>query len=81
VILGRNAGLWVAAIGTILNVLVVVFDVPLTLAGLAALNAAALAVVGLIANAADPTTSATFAPTLAGPSASAGPPSGAGPVG
>lgn len=76
-ILGRNPALWAGAIAAILNVAVIVFGVPLTLDGLAALNVAAVAIIGLIANQADPTTQPTFAPTFAAPTLTSPPSSSA----
>ena len=64
VILGRSPALWYALVVAALNAGVVVFGVNLTAEQLAALNAFALAVLGVIANESDPTTVPTFAPTL-----------------
>lgn len=66
-ILGRNPALWLAAIAAMLNVAVIVFGVPLSMEGLAACNVLAASIIGLVANAADPTTSPTFALTMSGP--------------
>ena len=66
-ILGRNAGLWAALVAAALNALVLVFGVPLTVDQVGVLNVLALAIIGLIANEADPTTAGTFAPTLSAP--------------
>lgn len=68
-ILGRNAGLWSAAVAALLNVGVFVLAVPLTAFQVGILNVAALAIVGLVANRSDPTTAPTFAATLHGPTA------------
>jgi hypothetical protein len=43
-----------------INVVVIVFNVPLTALQIGALNAFALAVVGIVANSSDPTTVGTF---------------------
>lgn len=69
-LLGRSPALWVAAVAAVLNVLVIVFGVPLSIDGLAALNVAAAALIGLIANASDPTTAPTFALTTKPPNVS-----------
>lgn len=71
-ILGRNPALWTALIAAILNVLVIVIHVPISPDGLAALNILGVAVIGLIANASDPTTSPTFALTLKPPTNNSG---------
>jgi len=63
-ILGRNAGLWTALIVAAVNVAVVVFGMALTVDQIAVLNAFGLAVVGVVANVADPTTVGTFTPTI-----------------
>lgn len=60
-ILGRNPALWLGAVVALLNVAVVVFGVQLDAEQIAALNAAAVAVVALVANAGDPSTVPTFA--------------------
>ena len=67
-ILGRNPALWLSAVAAILNVAVIVFGVPLSIDGLAALNIAAGAIIGLVANSADPTTVPTFSLTTGGQS-------------
>jgi len=62
-ILGRNPALWLGAIQALLNVAVVVFSVPLDVNQVAALNLAAAAIVGIVANSQTPGTAATFAIT------------------
>ena len=62
-ILGRNTGMWTALVAAILNVAVVVFGVDITIDALAALNIAAAAVVGIVANESAKGTVPTFAPT------------------
>ena len=69
-LLGRSPALWLATVAAILNVAVIVFGVPLSIDGLAALNVAAAAIIGLIANASDPTTASTFALTTKAPNVS-----------
>lgn len=69
-ILGRSPALWIAGVAAVLNVAVIVFGVPLTAEGVAALNAAAIALIGLVANASDPTTAPTFALTTKAPDVS-----------
>lgn len=76
-ILGRNAGLWsgvvAAAVNLVALALVVVDGRPLdaaTVALFAGLNLFLHLVVGLVANAADPTSAATFAATLHAPPSS-----------
>ena len=49
-ILGRNPALWLGAITAILNVLVVVLGIALTADQVAALNVAAAAIIGVVAN-------------------------------
>lgn len=66
-ILGRNPALWLALVAAILNVAVIVFGVPLTELQLAALNTVAVAIVGVLANSADPSTAPTFAATTKAP--------------
>lgn len=66
-IAGRNPALWLALVGTILNVAVVVFGIALTTEAILALNALAFAVVGILANSADPTTAKTFSLTTKAP--------------
>lgn len=66
-ILGRNAGLWTALAAALVNVAAVLGLFDLTIDQWAAVNAAAFAVVGLVANAADAGTVPTFAPTFHGP--------------
>jgi uncharacterized membrane protein len=66
-ILGRNPALWLALVGAILNVSVGVFGITLTVDQLIQLNALAFAIVGILANAADPTTVGTFALTTKAP--------------
>lgn len=70
-ILGRNAGLWAALVAAGVNLTaagaLVISGHPLgpdVLALFASVNAFGLVVVGLIANASDPTTVPTLAPTL-----------------
>lgn len=75
-ILGRNAGLWTGAIAAIFNALVLVGVWPLTAIQLAGVDTAAFAIVGLIANAADPTTAGTFDLTTKGPSGGSVTPTG-----
>lgn len=70
-ILGRNAGLWAALVAAAINVAVLVLGVQLTTDQVVALNVLALALIGLIANEADPTTAGTFARTLSAPVPSA----------
>ncbi len=75
-ILNRNSGLWTGAVQAILNVVaaayVVLANVPLSAADAAlflALNACGAALVGLAANASDPTTAGILgARTSASPS-------------
>lgn len=66
-ILGRNSGLWLGLVAATLNAGVVVFGVQLSTEQLAALNAFALALVGVIANESDPTTAGTISATIRGP--------------
>ena len=66
-ILGRSRVLWLALIAAALNVAVGVFHVPLTLEQLVAINALAIALLGVIANEDDPTTAGTFERTLKAP--------------
>jgi len=66
-ILGRNPALWLALVAAVLNVAVVVLNVALTADQIIALNAFAFAVVGILANSADPTTAKTFALTTKRP--------------
>lgn len=65
-ILGRNPALWLGLVGAVLNALVL-FGLHLSAEQVAALNAVAFAVVGVIANEADPTTAGTFAATTQAP--------------
>jgi hypothetical protein len=67
VILGRSPALWLALVAALLNAAVVVFHIPLDGIQVAALNGLAVAAIGVIANAADPTTAATFAFTTKAP--------------
>lgn len=76
-ILGRNAGLWAGLVQAGINllgaVLVVTQGHDLTAAEAAVFftgNVFGAALVGLVANAADPTTAATFAPTIQPPALS-----------
>lgn len=62
-ILGRSSALWVALLAAALNVLVVVFNVPLDAIQVGALNTLGLVVIGLMANAADPAALPVLAPT------------------
>lgn len=64
VVLGRSPALWLAIVTAALNCAVVVLGVQLTAEQLAAINALAIAVLGIVANESDPTTVPTFAPTL-----------------
>lgn len=66
-ILGRNPALWLGLVGAILNAAVVVLNIQLTTEQLVALNALAFAIVGIVANTADPTTAGTFALTTKAP--------------
>lgn len=66
-ILGRNPALWLALVGASLNAAVVVFGIVLTTEQIVQLNALAFAIVGILANAADPTTVGTFALTTKAP--------------
>lgn len=77
-ILNRNAGLFTGLFAAALNVAVIVLGVHITPEGIAALNAFALALVALVANASDPTTAGVLGarrPTL--PAAPPSPPAGA----
>ena len=74
-ILGRNPGLILAVVAAALNVAVVVLGIHLNADQLASLNALAVAVVGVVANEADPTTAGTLAPTTKAPPATAQTPS------
>jgi uncharacterized membrane protein len=69
-ILGRNPALWLALITAALNALVIVFGVSLSGEQMAALNGLAIALIGVVANEADPTTVGTLAPTLTAPATS-----------
>lgn len=66
-ILGRSRILWAALVAAALNAAVLVFHVPLDGGQLAAINAFALAILGVVANEADPTTAGTFERTLKAP--------------
>lgn len=66
-IAGRNPALWLGLVAAVLNVAVGVFGIALTVDQLIQLNALAFAVVGVLANSADPTTAATFALTTKPP--------------
>lgn len=66
-ILGRNPALWAGLVAALLNVAVIVFGIPLSTEGVAALNGLAIAFIAVLANSADPTTQPTFAPTFAAP--------------
>ena len=66
-ILGRSTALWIAVVAALLNVLVIVFRVPLTAEGIAALNTLAIVLIGLVANETNPTTVPTFAWTTKSP--------------
>jgi anti-sigma-K factor RskA len=60
VILGRNPALWLGAVAAVLNVAVVVFGIALTVDQLAALNVAAGAIIGVVANESAAGTVGTF---------------------
>ncbi len=62
-ILGRNRALWVALLGAFLNAVVVLGIIRLTSDQIASIDALGLAIIGIIANASDPTTVPTFALT------------------
>lgn len=66
-ILGRSRLLWMGLATAILNGAVVVFGVPLTGEQVAAINAVVVAILGILANEADPTTAGTFALTTKAP--------------
>lgn len=66
-ILGRSKVLWIALVGAALNAAVVVFGVPISTEGIAALNALGVALIGIFANEHDPTTAGTFALTVTPP--------------
>jgi len=66
-ILGRNPALWLALVAAVLNVAVSVFGIVLTTDQLLTVNALAFALVGVLANSADPTTVGTFALTTKPP--------------
>lgn len=66
-ILGRNPALWAGLVAALLNVAVIVFGIPLSTEGVAALNGLAIACIAVLANTADPTTQPTFALTLKAP--------------
>lgn len=66
-ILGRNVALWLGLVAAVLNSAVVVFGIHLTTEQVVSLNALAFAVIGVIANEADPTTAGTFAMTTKAP--------------
>lgn len=68
-ILGRNNALWAAAVAAIFNVLVVLGLWQISGLQLASVDGAAFAIIGLIANASDPTTAPTFALTTKAPGA------------
>ncbi len=70
-ILGRSPALWLAGFVAVLNVAVVVLGVRLDSQQIAALDAAAVAIIGIIANESDPTTAGTFAATTKAPAAPA----------
>jgi hypothetical protein len=63
-ILGRAPALWAALLAAILNVAVVVFNVPLSGLQVGALNTLGLVTIGILANESDPRTVPTLAPTL-----------------
>lgn len=66
-IFGRAKSLWLALVAAVLNTLVVLQVVTLTLEQLAALNALAVAVIGIVANEENPTTAGTFEFTTKAP--------------
>ena len=66
-IFGRNPALWLALLQATLNVAVVVLGVPWDTTQIAVLNVFGVAIVGVVANSADPTTAATFAMTTKAP--------------
>jgi len=70
-ILGRNPALWLALITAVLNAAVIVFGIQLSAEQMAALNGLAVAVIGVVANEADPTTASTLAFTTSGPTSPA----------
>lgn len=63
-ILGRAPALWVGLVAAAVNVLVIVLGVPLTGLQVGAINALALAVIGILANETDPRSVPTLAATL-----------------
>jgi hypothetical protein len=63
-ILGRNAGLWLALVAGALNIAVVVFGLPLAVDQVVALNGFALVLVGVVANESDPSTVGTLAKSI-----------------
>ncbi len=71
-ILGRNRALWVALLGAVLNAIVVLGVLNLTSDQIASLDGLGLALIGIIANASDPTTAPTFALTTKPKAESAG---------
>jgi uncharacterized membrane protein len=77
VILNRNGGLFTGLFAAALNVAVIVFGFHLTPEALGALNAFALALVALIANADDPTTAGVLGPRIVTPPTAPNPPAGA----
>jgi fructose-specific component phosphotransferase system IIB-like protein len=72
-ILGRNPALWLALITAALNALVIVFGVSLSGEQMAALNGLAIAIIGVVANEADPTTLPTLARSTTAPTMPAAP--------
>lgn len=66
-ILGRSRALWLSLVTALLNVAVVVFGINLDPNQIAALNVAAVAIIGVIANSDDPTTAGLFALTTKPP--------------
>lgn len=64
---GRNPALWLGLAAAALNAAVIVFGVQLSAGQLAAIMAVVTALVGVVANEADPTTVGTFARTLGCP--------------
>ncbi len=66
-ILGRNPALWLGLLQALLNALVALNVVTFTLEQLTTLNIFGGALVGIIANSADPTTAGTFSLTTKAP--------------
>ena len=70
-ILGRSPALWLALVAALLNALVIVAGVKLSAEQIAALNIAAAAIVGVVANESDPTTAPTFSTQTTAPTMTA----------